>query len=272
MAAFALVAAILLSSLVTVDRFARDELEKQFQRALTTFALARTLNGVISAVQGTELALQPAGVGVTLTPGEILDPVNDLVERFSWIMLLATVSLGMQQILLTFGEWWAVRLVVAGLGLIWLIAWLWKWPADGEHGTPVKTWVLKCLLIGLILRFAVPAVVLLSLAVYETVLDAPFSESIQAIEAESATLETVADEGSGGDTSESSGLASSLGRAWDSARESIAVDDRIRELRARSSELVTHVIRLSAVFVLQTVVLPLVFIWLLLGVLRRLLR
>jgi hypothetical protein len=53
--------AVLLSSITSVDRIAEAEHESLFQRALITFALARTLNGVISAVQGTELALQPAG-------------------------------------------------------------------------------------------------------------------------------------------------------------------------------------------------------------------
>ena len=92
---------VMISSFTVIDEHADADLEALFQRALITFALARTLNGVISAVQGTELALQPAGVGLTLTPGEILDPVNDLVERFSWILLGATISLGIQQVLLT---------------------------------------------------------------------------------------------------------------------------------------------------------------------------
>ena len=75
-----------------VDQRAAADYEQLFQRAFITFALARTINGVISVVQGTEVALQPAGVGVTLTPGEILDPVNDLVERFSWIMMCCWIS------------------------------------------------------------------------------------------------------------------------------------------------------------------------------------
>lgn len=78
---------LLLAALMAVtpflDQRAGENYESLFQRALVTFALARTLNGVISAVQGTEVAIQPAGVGVTLTPGQMLDPVNDLVERFS---------------------------------------------------------------------------------------------------------------------------------------------------------------------------------------------
>ena len=67
-----LLLAVILSSVSSVDRVAEADHKALFQRALITFALARTLNGVISAVQGTELALQPAGVGVTLTPGQIL--------------------------------------------------------------------------------------------------------------------------------------------------------------------------------------------------------
>ena len=122
-----LLAALLLllvgvSSLTTVDRYAEGEYEALFQRAFITFALARTLNGVISAVQGTELALQPAGVGITLTPGEVLDPVNDLIERFSWIMLGATISLGIQQVLLDVGQWWGMRLLVALAAACWLPA------------------------------------------------------------------------------------------------------------------------------------------------------
>ena len=104
-----LAAVVVLSSVTSVDRYARADFDVLFQRALVTFALARTLNGLISAVQGTEIALQPAGVGITLTPGEILDPLNDLVERFSWIMLGASISLGVQQVLLDVGQWWGSR-------------------------------------------------------------------------------------------------------------------------------------------------------------------
>mgnify|MGYP000169794809 FL=1 len=55
---------VAVSSLTSVDRYAEGEYESLFQRAFITFALARTLNGVISAVQGTELALQPWGYRV----------------------------------------------------------------------------------------------------------------------------------------------------------------------------------------------------------------
>ena len=74
------------------DTYAEDALK----RALVTFAAARTLNGVISVVQSTEV-----GVGVTVSVGQILDPINDLVEQFSSVMLVAASSLGLQNVLLT---------------------------------------------------------------------------------------------------------------------------------------------------------------------------
>ena len=64
-----LLLAAILSVTPFIDQRAAADYEQLFQRAFITFALARTINGVISVVQGNEVALQPAGVGVTLTPG-----------------------------------------------------------------------------------------------------------------------------------------------------------------------------------------------------------
>ncbi|MBT8449478.1 MAG: hypothetical protein KJO69_07305, partial [Gammaproteobacteria bacterium] len=64
-----------------LDQTGRSYTEEGIKRALTTYAIARGLNGVISVAQGTEVAIQPVGVGVTFTPGQILDPINDLIER-----------------------------------------------------------------------------------------------------------------------------------------------------------------------------------------------
>ncbi len=152
-----LLLAAALSMTSFVDQRAEVEFEKLFQRALVTFALARTINGVISVVQGTEIALQPAGVGVTLTPGEILDPVNDLIERFSWIMMGATVSLGIQNVMLDISAWWAVQALIAVLSA-WVIWRLWYPGKEGSH-LP-KLLLKRVLLLLLFVRFAVPVMLI----------------------------------------------------------------------------------------------------------------
>jgi len=103
--AFLLIIAITFNLTQTLDTSSKYHVDKSFNRALIAFGIAKTLNGVISVAQGTEVAIQPAGIGVNLIPGQILDPVNDLIERFSWIMLASSTSLGIQKVFLTMSSW-----------------------------------------------------------------------------------------------------------------------------------------------------------------------
>ena len=63
-----------------LDVHAEAQVEAGLKRALIAFAVARGLNGVISVAQGTEVAIQPAGLGVVLAPGEI--PVDRIEGKF----------------------------------------------------------------------------------------------------------------------------------------------------------------------------------------------
>lgn len=261
-----------LSSITSVDRYAEREYETLFQRALITFALARTLNGAISAVQGTELALQPAGVGVTLTPGEVLDPVNDLVERFSWIMLAATISLGVQQVLLDVGQWWGVRVLVALLGL----AWLWfrlRRPAGAPGDRPrFEATLLRVFVVVLFIRFAVPVAMIANEALYELFLANRYQESQQVIESAGAQLERAAardQAAEAGAPAAETSLFESLGRSLSGTREALDFGRRVDEVKRRAGEMIEHLIRLSVVFVLQTGILPIAFLWIFLQLLKR---
>ena len=60
-----------------LDEQGQHYTNEALKRSLVTFGVARGLNGVISVAQGTEVALQPAGIGLTFTPGQILDPLNE---------------------------------------------------------------------------------------------------------------------------------------------------------------------------------------------------
>ena len=262
-----------LSSITSVDRYAEREYEALFQRAFITFALARTLNGAISAVQGTELALQPAGIGVTLTPGEVLDPVNDLVERFSWIMLAATISLGVQQVLLDVGQWWGVRVLVALLGLTWLWFRL-RRPVGAPGGrTAFDATLLRVFVVVLFIRFAVPVAMIANEALYELFLANRYQESQQVIESAGADLERAAarDQAAKADVPVGEpSLFESLGRSLSGTREALDIGRRVDEVKRRASEVIEHLIRLSVVFVLQTGILPIAFLWIFLQLLKRL--
>lgn len=263
--------AMALSTLTSVDRIAEMEYEKIFQRAFVTFALARTLNGVISAVQGTELALQPAGVGVTLTPGQILDPVNDLVERFSWIMLGATLSLGVQQVLLDVGQWWLIKMVVVVLGLAFLWFRLRRIPNKVRSST-VSRMLLRVFIIVLFLRFAVPLTLIVNEALYDVFLEPRYLESTEVIEAAGAEIEQVSARPLVEEDDADGGLFEALERALSDTRDSLDISNRVNQIRDRAADLVEHLIQLCVVFILQTGILPIVFLWAFLQLFKRLFR
>lgn len=261
-----LVAAMLVLSVFNpVDRLAEREYESLFERALITFALARTLNGLISAVQGTELALQPAGVGVTLTPGEVLDPVNDLVERFSWIMLGATLSLGVQQVLLEVGQWWGVKLLLALAGLAWLAMRLKRIRLQEGSGNSSEKYLLRVLLVMLFIRFAVPLAMIANEAVYAVFLESRYVESTQVIESAGLAIEQASASDSS-DAEEDEGFFESI---FDSTAQALDFQQKLDYISERATELIEHLLQLSVVFIFQTGILPIAFLWLFLRFFRK---
>ncbi len=267
---------VALSSLSIVDDFAKDELDSLFQRALISFALARTLNGVISAVQGTEVALQPAGVGLTLTPGEILDPINDLVERFSWIMLGATISLGIQQVMLDAGQWWGLRALLLVLSLAWLAVRIMRLRKSYARQSTLEVFLMYALIASLFIRFAVPIALIANEAVYHVLLESRYLGSTQELESAGQAIERI--ESGAGFASDANGPVganqgqSIFGKAIESTRKALDFEQRLNDLKIRSEDLVEHLIQLSVVFILQTGVLPLLFLWIVLSLFRFILR
>jgi hypothetical protein len=252
-----------------MDQRAAADYEQLFQRAFVTFALARTINGVISVVQGTEIALQPAGVGVTLTPGEILDPVNDLVERFSWIMLGATISLGVQNVLLDVSGWWVIQALLAALAT-WLVIRLW-YPGQGSEF--YKTLLKRTFLLLLFIRFAVPLMLIANDLLYQQFLESRYLQSTEVITEAGKQLQQLSAEASAEQTEDpANGMLDSIARAWSNTVNTVDLSGRLDRMQARAGEVIEHMIQLSVVFILQTGLMPVAFLWVFLQGFKRLFR
>ncbi|HEY5648794.1 MAG TPA: hypothetical protein VIU33_04805 [Nitrospiria bacterium] len=240
-----------------MDNRAEGYIQETFTRALLAFGIARGLNGVISVAQGTEVALQPAGVGINFTPGEILDPINDLIERFSWIMLASNASLGIQKILLEMSAWpWfsipmAVFLVLAA-AVPWVSAlqaspWSWVWA--------------RIALVLILIRFAVPLVAISSELVYREFLTSQYNEA--ALELEETTRNIMHLNRSVGEDMPESGNRSILETAkslYQNALSGLDMEARIESYKQAAADAARHTIDLIVVFIVQTIVFPLVFL------------
>lgn len=257
-------AALALSGIA--DDAGQRQADAAFKRALVTFAVARTLNGAISVAQGTEVALEPAGVGVVLTVGEILDPINDLVERFSTVMLVATSSLGLQNILLRMTGWWGTSAaLLAAVAFTGLATW---WPR--LRGSAWEAAAIRVLLVTIFLRFAMPLLVFGSNLVFDTFLAAEQAAATQALEATRSDIEEISQQPPSPPRDEEAGVLEQLGQWLDESLAAVDVRDRIDRLRERVSRASEHIINLIVIFLLQTLILPLVFLWLIVELLKSL--
>ena len=239
-----------------LDQKGYEYTEQGIKRGLVTFAIARGLNGVISVAQGTEVAIEPVGVGVTFTPGEILDPINDLIERFSWIVLASSVSLGAQSILLTMTEWiWFG--VVVGIFLLATTVSIWN---KSLFSNRVQTLLYKATIILLIMRLAVPLVAMLNQGVYTVFLEPQYEES--KLELEQTTMKLEENTQSPEIEVQEPGLIERAKQMFDDASSAIDIDQQISELRDIAANISQSVLNMIVVFVLQTLIFPLLFLWL----------
>jgi len=253
------VAAIATALTGWADSVAEDYAEQALKRALVTFAAARTLNGVISVVQSTEI-----GVGVTVAIGEVLDPINDLVERFSAVMLVAASSLGLQNVLLniTASPGVTALLVIAA---VVAIALLW-WP--GKIGNTRWVAAPRILIVVIAIRFLVPLLIVSTNLVTDTFLAAEQAEATAALEGTSMAIKELNDEIEATTDSDQS-LMDRLGSVIDESLRAIDVTARLDALKANAAKAAEHIVQLIVLFVLQTIILPLAILWLLIEFLKR---
>ncbi len=250
-----------------IDDTSRRYASEAFTRALVTFAVARTLDGVISVAQGTEVAIEPGGVGVNFSVGQVLDPINDLVERFSAVMLVATTSLGLQNVLLRMTMWWGTSLALVLVAASALVV-LWWRKLDDSRLRPV---VMQLLLLTVFLRFAAPILVIGSNLVFDTFLAAEQAAATEALEATRTDIEQINENvATSASNTENQSVIERLGSMLDSSLESMNISDRLTRLRDRVSNASEHIINLIVIFVLQTIILPLVFLWMFIELLKML--
>lgn len=261
------------------DRMSEAYLDRAMTQAVTAFAIARGINAVLSVAKGSEVSVQPLGVGVTIAVGEVLDPVDDLIERFSWVMLVAIVALGVQQLLLALGGTLAVNLGLSALGAGALLS-VWRLTWSG----PVLARVLvRAFIVVVVLRFVMVAVALASDVVHAGVVGERVDRETSELTMAESQLTRLSDptDGSEAPTGADQPWWSSLGSFWEqegvpapSDPEVSSWDPRVRlaAMQAAAARTIDHLLSLAAAFITQTVLLPVFFLWLALRVSSELLR
>ncbi|MDH5599686.1 MAG: hypothetical protein OEY78_00145 [Gammaproteobacteria bacterium] len=261
--------AIILNLSQTVDTTSKEHIDKAFNRALIAFGIAKTLNGVISVAQGTEIAIQPAGIGVNLTPGQILDPVNDLIERFSWVMLASTTSLGIQKVFLSMSNWPAFSYTLLFF-IITALIFLFVKKRNYYH---FRIFILRSALFLIVLRFAVPLTGLASEAVYHVFLEKEYVTSTRELEFTADKIGQLnQDEQITQPNIKKKSVWESAKELYNSTSEMLDINRKVEKYKQAAAETTNSIVSLIVVFIFQTVIIPLIFIFFVYSLFKYILR
>ncbi len=272
-------AVIFENSLFTaIDEQSTTYVDDAFERALITFGLARATNAVISLMQGTELDIQPWGVGVTLSIGEVLDPVNDMVERFSWVMMVSLMSLGIQKFLIEISPWLSVQLLLA-CGVILIGAGAWPFRHVKYNLSMLGR---RIVFVALVVRFCIPCVAYINNQVYDYFLDHKYlvakaevevgNRELRELSTLSAQVEGVkaqeAKREEEGFFAKSKELLGQVKESLDIEQWQRVMEEKFEAVKDKSSRMVRSFLELMTVFFLNTILLPIGFLWGLVRLLR----
>lgn len=230
-----------------IDTPAREQVNDGLKRALTTFAAARALGAVVSVAQGTQVDATPGGVGVSFAPGQALKPLNELIEQFAAVMLAASVSFGIQLVLLNIGAHQLMSWLVSIVALVWIAV---RW----RRGSSPR-WLQSALIGLLLVRFAVPLSAVANEGIYRVFMANEYQAALSGIEKSpgavtDATREPPAAQGEG--------WRERIERWLPKLPDLKATYDQILK---SASDWAERIVKLIALFVLQTVVLPLAFLF-----------
>ncbi len=248
-----------------VDAEADAYFTESIKTASMAYATIRGVNAVVSVLKESEIEVSPAGVGINIAAGQILDPIDDMTERLSDIVVAAIVSLGIQKVGYEIGE--ALSFKAIAVLLLLIIPAVWAGVRGADKYTSL---LLKVALILLLLRFLLPAASLLNDIFYQKVLQERIGHAVEDLTIVStsyqdlSTLEDREEKKDGGFLSSITG--SGDGRLERTKQAFLKVIKNVEQIIESLLELTTLYVML---FIMQIVMIPLAILWLLIRILNR---
>lgn len=241
------------SWMAPMDVPAMTQVDAGLKRALVSFASARTLSGVLSVIQAAQVDIQPAGLGVTLSPGQLLAPVNELVKHFADLMLLACIAFGIQKVLISISGYWLISLSLTLVSLVWA--------ASHYRQGHAPRLLSRALVLMLMLRFAIPVAVLGTDVLSQKFLAEDYAAAQSAIDTTTSDADKV--KPAEPPVNDGKGWLPQMPNWVPSMSE---VKDRYAKMKHAVEQSTEHIVKLMVVFLLQTLLLPLLMIWALFGI------
>jgi hypothetical protein len=239
----------------TTDVYFREAITK----AGVAYATCRAVNASVSIVKNSSLNLEPVGIGVTVAVGQALDPIDDMTERVSDVLVTAITSLGVQKLAYEIGVSLAPGIVALFLLIFSILIWF-----ENEKLGAIQQTIMRVILLILIARFALPISALANDYIQEHFLADNISSANNELALGSAELDKLKE-------LSLPEIDGTLGTIKNSAsfiqRKSVEFRNAIVNTVSNSKNIIENLLKLTflyvGVFLIQVIALPIMVFWLL---------
>lgn len=231
----------------TFQPASEDYMTDTLKKASLSFAGARAINALISVAQkietGGSVKLLGTGGSASIAPFEWLDPLNDLVEQFSLVMLASCVALGVLLFLNQALPWFSLAALLPLSGLLLLLS-LGIRKTGLSTGQQVFRTGYKLLVITALTAAMIPLMTAVNFLAYSFFLENTY-------EAASISMD---------DTRETLSIIKAEEGFLDKIEK---LQQQAGALKVKAERIISHILDLIIVFLIQTILLPLAIFWLL---------
>lgn len=170
------------------DNNADEYFTAAMEKAAIAYGTTAIINSSVSVIKESDVTMEPAGFGLSLAIGEILDPVDDMTERLSDILVTSIASLGIQRIIFEIGITFIPKLLAIVLLLLAILIWF-----DMEKINKISKFLIRMSFLLLIFRLLLPVSSVLNDILYGGYFEPQITEATNQLELYSQELDTFKD-------------------------------------------------------------------------------
>jgi hypothetical protein len=235
------------------DTYFKDSITK----AGVSYGVCRVINATVSVIQQSSVQLEPAGIGLSLAVGQIVDPINDMVERLSNVLVMSIASLGVQELAYEI----SLTLVPPILAVFLLILSVLVWFKDARV-LKLQRILMSLLVIASIARFCLPISSVANEFLQETFFEDKIIEANGELTRGTADLDKLKDV----HLPEYDGLMGTIEKSAAYLKQkSVDFKKAITITLENKGLIVENLLRLTflylGIFVIQVLILPLLIFW-----------
>ncbi|TKB28358.1 hypothetical protein FCL47_02380 [Desulfopila sp. IMCC35006] len=237
-------------------------------RAGIAYATCRAINASVSIIKDSQLQLEPAGIGVSLAVGQVLDPIDDMTERLSTVLVTAITSLGVQKLSYEIGVSLAPRVLAGLLLVLSLLVWF-----DNDRLSGLQHITVRLMILLAVLRLCLPLSSIVNHSLYTGYFAEEIARASQQLDLRSEASGQFSDIA----TPDTQGFWATIGNSTAVIKKiSADLKKSLETFVTNATEIIENLLKLTflyvAIFLIQVIVLPVSIFWFLVYIASSLLK